>query len=458
MEELDLKNNAMILFDSYLEDGRKLLESLRKIGVDCPAAAIDDDGFLPDGVESVYGSFLGEYEKSEEIPGRPRYFNEVKVPDYWEISGNNSSGQIHDLYRLRGKIFYTEPAHKRLVKVVDWYDERGTVRSCDHYNKYGALYARTIFNARGQKVNKSYFDAKGREIIVENYVTRHITLNEGSMVKIFRNKTDFVIYYMKVNGLESRNLLFNSLSVPFFVSERLDKTDGQDILFWQEPVGSEIPGNMQIILQDRSNRTRHIFVQKSDAYEKLLALGAPSEKLHKLGYIYQYERKNTFGKDVLICTNSENVAHAHQITKALPQLHFHIAAITEMSTKLLTVGAYDNVTMYPCVKTSILDELFHKCDLYLDINHEGEIVSAVSRAFLNDQLIYAFKETLHNTVYVAKEHIYAEDNVKELIAQLQRVTQDAAYMEQELDVQKAGALAETEEHFKEIIENMELLW
>ena len=85
MEELDLKNNAMILFDSYLEDGRKLLESLRKIGVDCPAAAIDDDGFLPDGVESVYGSFLGEYEKSEEIPGRPRYFNEVKVPDYWEI-------------------------------------------------------------------------------------------------------------------------------------------------------------------------------------------------------------------------------------------------------------------------------------------------------------------------------------------------------------------------------------
>ena len=246
--------------------------------------------------------------------------------------------------------------------------------------------------------------------------------------------------------------------MPFFVSERLDKTDGQDILFWQEPVGSEIPGNMQIILQDRSNRTRHIFVQKSDAYEKLLALGAPSEKLHKLGFIYQYERKNTFGKDVLICTNSENVAHAHQITKALPQLHFHIAAITEMSTKLLTVGAYDNVTMYPCVKTSILDELFHKCDLYLDINHEGEIVSAVSRAFLNDQLIYAFKETLHNTVYVAKEHIYAEDNVKELIAQLQRVTQDAAYMEQQLDVQKAGALAETEEHFKEIIENTELLW
>lgn len=55
---------------------------------------------------------------------------------------------------------------------------------------------------------------------------------------------------------------------------------------------------------------------------------------------------------------------------------------------------------------------------------------------------------------MAQEHIYAENEVKELIAQLQRVTQDAAYMEQELDVQKAWALAETEEHFKDIFADM----
>ena len=63
---------------------------------------------------------------------------------------------------------------------MDWYDERGVVRSSDHYNRYGAIYGRTVFNAKGQKVNKTYFSADGREIIVENFVTGDIILNEGN--------------------------------------------------------------------------------------------------------------------------------------------------------------------------------------------------------------------------------------------------------------------------------------
>ncbi len=39
------------------------------------------------------------------------------------------------------------------------------------------------------------------------------------------------------------------------------------------------------------------------------------------------------------------------------------------------------MSLYPNVKMSVLDSLFEKCDLYLDINHEGEIVDAVHRAF-----------------------------------------------------------------------------
>ena len=42
---------------------------------------------------------------------------------------------VHDLYRKRGKIFYTEPLHKRRVKIVDWYDEKEVVRVSDHYNR-----------------------------------------------------------------------------------------------------------------------------------------------------------------------------------------------------------------------------------------------------------------------------------------------------------------------------------
>lgn len=448
MEKTAWEQNVMLLLDNFGQESRKLYESFRGIGVDCPVAVIEDDGFLPEGVISVYGFFLGDFEHMPGGLGRSRYFNEIKVPPYWEISGNNSGGKVNDLYRERGRIFYAEPGHKRRVKVVDWYDERGTVRSSDHYNRYGALYARTIFNAKGQKVNKSYFDSSGREVIVENYVTGDIVLNEDEKVKIFRNKTEFVIHFLKKTGFSGKRIFFNSLSTPFFVSERLERTPEKgDILFWQEPTYNEIPGNMQIILRGERTRTGRILVQKRDSYEKLMMLGADPEMVHRLGYVYPFARINRHGKNVLICTNSENVAHCRKIAKALPELHFHVAAITEMSAKLLSVGACENVTMYPGVKMQVLDQLFDKCDFYLDINHEGEIVSAVNRAFLQNQLILGFRETLHNKDYIAEEHIYPEEHPEQLIEELRRLAGDGDALEQELEKQREAALAENAESY-----------
>lgn len=455
MEKSAWGQNVMLLMDNFGPESRKLYDSFRGIGVDCPVAVMEEDGFLPEDVTSVYGFFLGDFKNASGGLGRSRYFNEIKVPDYWEISGTNSNGKVNDLYRERGRIFYAEPLHRRRVKVVDWYDERGTVRSSDHYNRYGALYARTIFNAKGQKVNKSYFDADGREVIVENFVTHDIILNKDGKVKIFRNKTDFTVHFLERAGWTERRIFFNSLSTPFFVSERLQPgADKGDILFWQEPVYEEIPGNMQIILRGESTRTGQILVQKKDSYEKLMKLGADPKMVHCLGYVYPFARENRHGKDVLICTNSENVAHCHRIVKALPELHFHIAAITEMSAKLLAVGAYDNVTMYPGVKMQILDELFEKCDFYLDINHENEIVSAVSRAFLQNQLILGFRETLHNKDYIAEDHIYAEAEPEKLIADLRKFALEEDGPEQELEKQRKAALAETAESYYNVIDGL----
>lgn len=182
--------DIMMLFDDFGVDSQDLYASFRSAGYDGPAAVINDDGFLPDDVMSVYGFFLGDFKKALGADARPKYFNQITVPEYWEISGTNTNGKVQDLSHERGKIFYAQPLHRRLVKVVDWYDERGVVRSSDHYNRYGAVYARTVFNARGQRVNKSYFSATGQEIIVENYVTGDIILNDGDRVLFFRNKTE----------------------------------------------------------------------------------------------------------------------------------------------------------------------------------------------------------------------------------------------------------------------------
>ena len=441
------KVDMVLLFDTYSLESQDLLTSFRRAGYDCPAAVIGEDGFLPEDVMSVYGFFLGNYKGEKGVPGKPRYFNQITVPDYWEISGNNSMGKVHDLWRERGRIFYTEPKHKRLVKVVDWYDEKGVVRSSDHYNRYGALYARTTFNAKGQKVNKSYFSAAGREIIVENYVTGDIILNEDGAVHFFPNKTEFVCYFLERTGLGRGRLFYNSLSTPFFVSNRLAGGEKRDILFWQEPVGDAIPGNMQIILKEQAGRTARVMVQKRQSYDRLLQLGVSPDKVQRLGYLYPFAKENGHKHEALICTNSDRIEKCRELVEALPKMHFHIAAITEMSSKLMAMGSYDNVSLYPGVKMDILDELFMTCDYYLDINHESEIVSAVRRAFLHNHLIYAFRETLHNREYGAEEHIYPAADTDGMISGIRAAMAKADAADAELEKQREAAFAETAERY-----------
>lgn len=451
MNEMKVQNDVLLFFDNYEKDSHSLAMSLKLAGYNCPVVVIEENGFLPENVVSVYGFFLGDFRTVLGEKAAPKYFNEIVVPDYWEISGTNNNGKIQDLYKERGRIFYAEPKHKRLVRIVDWYDERGVVRSSDHYNRYGVIYGRTIFNAKGQRVNRSYFSADGREVIVENFITGDIILNEGNEVRIFRNKTDFVLHFLAKAGFTQKRIFFNSLSTPFFVSNRLTSSQvKEDVLFWQEPTGEEIPGNMRIIFNGEATRTATVVVQKQASYDKIIALGAPQNMVKKLGFIYPFEKENMHQPEALICTNSDRIEHGEEIIKALPQMHFHIAALTEMSSKLTGLGAYDNVYLYPGVKAKILDDLFKKCDYYFDINHESEIVSAVWKAFMNNQLIFAFVETVHNRDYVSDELIYGKENATHMISVIQETMDDDDVLEKYLQKQRDTALAENVESYQSL--------
>lgn len=451
MDKKKIKNDALLLFDNYEQGSQSLHTSLKRAGYDCPVVVIEDDGFLPEDVISVYGFFLGDFKTVLGEKAEPKYFNEIMVPDYWEISGTSNNGKVQDLYRERGRIFYAEPKHKRLVKIVDWYDERGVVRSSDHYNRYGAIYGRTIFNAKGQRVNKSYFSANKREVIVESYITGDIILNEGNEVRIFRSKTDFILYFFVRTGFQQSRIFFNSLSTPFFVSNRLRSQAKRDVLFWQEPTGDKIPGNMQMIFNGEASRTATVVVQNRTSYDKLIALGAKRDMMRELGFIYSFAKENMHRPVALICTNSDNIEHGDDIIKLLPQMHFHIAALTEMSSKLMGLGAYDNVSLYPGVKQELLDELFDKCDYYFDINHELEMASAVRRAFLNNHLIIAFKETVHDETYTAKEHIYPSEEMERMIADIKAVMADEEILKEYLQRQKRAGMSETEKGYRELV-------
>lgn len=440
MEKYSGMTDAVLLLDNYGEDGEMLYQSFRRAGFTGPVIVIEDDGFFPEDVISVYQYFCGDFDTSDRVPGKAKFFDRISVPDYWEISGNNSGGKVIDRGCERGRIFYANPKHKRLVRVVDWLDEKGTVRVSDHYNRYGALYAKTFFSKDAKRFCKAYFDAKGRETILENFVTHDIILNRDGKVYVFKNKVDFILKFLEELGVMNSRVFFNSLSTPLFVSERMPSGRQEDVLFWQEGIRDEIPGNMKLILERRAKRAKSIYVQKKDSYDKLIKLGASGEMVKPLGFAYLYSRQNTFKNEALICTNSDKIEKGEELIKALPQMHFHIAALTEMSSKLMGLSQYQNVTLYPGARIEMIDELFDTCDYYMDINHEAEIVSAVKQAFLHSHLILGFKQTLHNKELIAGEHMF--DNHEAMIAFLNKVMNHKELISEQIDLQKKAAMSE----------------
>lgn len=450
MGEFNRANDIVLLLDRFSDDGKKLYESLKLSGVEAQTIVIEDDGFLPEGVVSVFEYYLGNYGQSKKYPGRPLYFNEVEVPPYWEIEANNRQGTIKNMSHIRGNIFFSNPTHQRFVRVVDWLDEGGTPRVSDHYNKYGAPYARTIFNEKGEKVCKSYFSVEGKEVIVENYVTNDTILEEGGKTFVFKSKIDFVRHFFEKESLAGCRIFYNSLWIPFFVSEGLPANGKKDILFWQEGRRNDVPGNMLGILDGTSVRTGRVLVQKREAYEGLVEAGAKAKApaaFDKLGYVYPFTKENLGGREALICTNSDQIAHIEDVITAMPEVHFNIAAITEMSAKLMKLGGYENVSLYPGAKTSVFDKLFDKCDIYLDINRYDEIVSAVEKAFLANQLIFAFKETKHNSVYLTDENLYNEDDWKMMIGDIKDILMNPEMRNERLRIQREKAMSQKKEDY-----------
>lgn len=443
---------ATILFENFSEESRNLFETFRNIDADFQAVSMEDDGFLPDGVISPYTFFLGDFSTSKDVPGKPLFFNQIQIPEYWRISGTNSFAKVTDQATEKARIFYAEPKNKRLVKVVDWLDENGVVRQSEHYNKFGAIFCRTNFNKKGQKVSRDFYAPDGSGMIYENFVTGDILVRWNGKDKIVHNKTELTQYFLKCSGLENTNIYFNSLSYPYFVTLGLPPATNGDALFWNEPIANSIPGNMNNILNRTARRCKRIYVQRHDAYKRMVELGVDTSIVKELGYVYSFKRENLHRMNALICTNSDRVEYLEEFAKENPSIHFHVCALTEMSNKLTDLDRYENISLYPGIKGSVADELFNECDIYMDINHESEILDAVHRAFMNNMLILGFKETIHNPKYHADTNIFALEEHHNFAKVLQLISENPVIIDEALIAQKKAACAAAPEDYQILVD------
>ena len=64
------------------------------------------------------------------------------------------------LTKKRGHIHYAHPAHQRLVKAVDWYDESGRLRVTDRYNNKGYRFSQTTYNVKQEATITKLFHSR----------------------------------------------------------------------------------------------------------------------------------------------------------------------------------------------------------------------------------------------------------------------------------------------------------
>ena len=436
------------LFENYNQDSWDLHYSLILSGYQNTTIAINDNGFLPDDVTSPFLFFTGFVNAT----GKPLHFNEIPVPKFWEIKATNSSGQIFDLNKKRANIHFSKPTHNRFVQSVDWLDEAGKIRSTDHYNKYGYRFAQTVYNRDSQAVQKSYYDKSGKEVLMENYVTGDLVLEHEGKIYIFKSKADFVTYYIQASGYDLDRIIFNTLGLPFLVKYQLHQ-EGDDVLFWQEPIGDSLPYNMQLLLKPDAERKTKIIVQDANTYEKILRMVTPEQReaFTYVGLLYPFQRDNQARKEALILTNSDQLDYVENIIEDFPDMTLHIAAITEMSSKLLSLGRFSNVHLYPNVTNMTVRQLFGRSDIYLDINQGNEILSAIRTAFESRQLILGFKERMHNPRYSAPEFFFDLGNYASFRDKLRNVLGNRAAITLDLQAQyKAANLAMPEDYRREL--------
>ncbi|MDO4633738.1 MAG: accessory Sec system glycosylation chaperone GtfB [Eubacteriales bacterium] len=444
----------VLLIDNWNADAARLVYSLKNAGYLFHAVVLQYDGFCAEGVSSPYEYFLYGGQVPEQCS--PLYFDKLQIPEYFEMESSNSSGEVREFDTVRARVFYAEPRENRYVRIVDWLDGSGKVCCSDHYDRFGHRFAQTVLSEKQKPVHKTYYRPDGAEVITENFLTGDIILTWHGKELFFHTKTEFVLYYLQQAFEQIDRIFYNSLSFPFFVANqycnRVKKLK-DNVLFWQEGIGADIPGNMKGILEHDLAGTSVIAVQHKDAFENLQKLSIDQSRFAKLGFIYPRLRENAHSGNLLVFTNSDQIEQLEQLAVRLNDVHIHIAALTEMSAKLMQMVKYPNIQLYPVVTQKQIQTLWDSCDIYLDINHGGEILDAVETAFKNRELILGFQNTLHKMDLVTEKYIFTpdENGAAAMAEQIHNVLSDKNRMDEELEYQWKHANAETVEQYRKIL-------
>ncbi|GGI64148.1 SP_1767 family glycosyltransferase [Limosilactobacillus caviae] len=124
----------------------------------------------------------------------------------------------------------------------------------------------------------------------------------------------------------------------------------------------------------------------------------------------------SFNGEAFVFTNMAEVQSIEQLIKKLPNVHFNIAAYTNMAFLLLKLTQYDNVTLYPNILGKTLTELINQANVYLDINYNPKANEVIDRVMDRKIPMVAFDRTKSQELNYDNYHVFHDGQIDEMAA------------------------------------------
>lgn len=393
------------LFQTYNQDAWDIHYTQLRQGKDYPTIVIEDDGFLPSDVTSIY-HFLG-YNTCEY---NPLHLNDLTLPLAYEVDREGADFFIMSDDMIVGRVILQGEPIERIVKEVWWLDSKGYPYKKDYYNQYGYCFKTETYVKDLGLVSTSYYSVSGEVLLDENHLVGSILYNN----QLYLNKLSLYNKCLAELGYSKEPITFNHLGTPLeIILSSLES--GHELIFQEEVFVNSIPDNLQYVIHNSDKIS--ISVTNRSTYSIL-------ENMCKVQFMMLLvPSKSDLGsfKDVLITTQTDQLTSIEDFVEQLPELEFHIAAPTQMSSKLFDLNKYSNVHLYPNISNNNLDDLFNQCGVFLDIAMSPTVFDANRRA-LENNLLRVGLIGVSTGNYISDDNLYSVKSLDNLIEYLREVT------------------------------------
>lgn len=393
------------LFQRYDQDAWDIHYTQLRQGKDYPTIVIEDDGFLPSDVHSIY-HFLG-YNTCDY---NPLHLNDLILPLAYEVEREGADFFIMSNDMIVGRVILQGEPIERIVKEVWWLDSKGYPYKKDYYNQYGYCFKTETYVKDLGLVSTSYYSVSGEVLLDENHLVGSILYNN----QLYLNKLSLYNKCLAELGYSKEPITFNHLGTPLeIILSSLES--GHELIFQEEVFVNSIPDNLQYVIHNSDKIS--ISVTNRSTYSIL-------ENMCKVQFMMLLvPSKSDLGsfKDVLITTQTDQLTSIEDFVEQLPELEFHIAAPTQMSSKLFDLNKYSNVHLYPNISNNNLDDLFNQCGVFLDIAMSPTVFDANRRA-LENSLLRVGLIGVSTGKYISDANLFSLKSLDSLIEYLREVT------------------------------------